>query len=918
MKFNVAELMLFTTCNYNCAYCGFAESGASRNADDMAPFRNKQYIDSVFNFFESHSTDTQKWILHLSGGEPLLMPNSDYFSRKFIDAGHKLGYNTNLSLPVEKNGWISNNPPEGIDSLIVSLHPESVAKLDVIVERARILREAGYPIVIRMVAHPKVLSNLPSYEEKFREINVSFAVNAFYSPSYPKAYTSAERETVVNYMRTNYQVIQLNGGLDMRGRRCKAGSGLICVALGRSGRGNVYPCVSTSNPQHCLGNIFEKNVKLYEHTIGCLREDKLCSCAIHFNHDILPSVDDSISQQKMLYGYKTNVSSSWRAWFAERNIKTSYHDVAPQGTKGGETELVLKKYQSEKPHQSIDFPLSQASEQISIPSFINWDAIDSSTIELCDDEMSLHIVGKPTKYNYLSQSPLFVLGAGVYQLRYYVSIAKGGVTIGLVDGRTGGWLAQQNHEIASQGRLNFVIKSRRKVRIVVASCNHQAERSSDVILSDVQLHGAHDIKQVVLAGRLELQKKYHQYFLERMLPFFYLLKLHGASIIGKTKIIKGYVVTNVVRAGYAVRSITMLDTGGGRYLLTADIGDDAISIFPVENGRLGKRSIVRFPHRSTPMYVNGLSLNDEVGRVLISFFNFDTAGQSEKNSYLASMPIPADLRAGSEIAVDNIPQCLSILLQRSGHWGYRGAAVLNRANGEKLIAVVDRDRSELSLLSWGGEKSDFKVDLLSLGDGVEPIGINFVANLGGIATYYITSRSTEQILVVGVDAEGRPRKKQSFPIPGLSRSSVAVGRFRSLDNYEVAVATWGGDPKELNTIEVGQVVVGQLRHDGAIESSLCFAAGVHPTDVAAGDLDGDGLDELVVLNYGSGINVTERRHPGGVQIFKFLGDSFRCIKEISLPNPRIAYIGDIDADGKNELVVSLFFEKRLAIVKYCD
>ena len=214
-------------------------------------------------------------------------------------------------------------------------------------------------------------------------------------------------------------------------------------------------------------------------------------------------------------------------------------------------------------------------------------------------------------------------------------------------------------------------------------------------------------------------------------------------------------------------------------------------------------------------------------------------------------------------------------------------------------------------------KLKFKEISCHLGFQAEPIGIGVLhAPSGKKHTYYLSLRASAEIVVIRISEDGGPSILQRMPITGLSRSSVAIGNFRGDGSCQIAVALWGGNPTDLNTVRRGQVVIGDLDETGRIDKLIYFDAGIHPTDLVSGDFDGDGVDELAVLNYGAGLGPTNRVDVGGIEVFKYQENSFTCISEIKLANPRIAAAIDIDGDGIDEIVVSLFFENKVAVIKY--
>ena len=920
MQYKVAELMLFTTCNYDCAYCGFATSGAVRDTRDLAPFQDKEYIDKIYDFFEKHSTAEQKWILHMSGGEPLLMPNLGYFARKFIQAGHKLAYNTNLSLPIESNGWMDDHPPEGIDSIIASLHAQSLGQIDKICNRVKILRDAGYPIVVRMVAHPQFIPEFPRFEKVFHDAGVSFAVNAFYSPTYPQAYTERERDTVIRYMRTNYQVIQLKGGLDMRGRKCRAGTDIICVALGASGGGEIYPCVSTSEPRLRMGNIFEGEVNFFNKDVGCMRADKICSCAIHFTHGAVPFADDTEAQTRMLTGCPDSVAETWSQWFKERGIKTKFHAGAPQGTSEGEKNVVLAERGLKD--KKLNDLLRDKGKPVTLPEFREW-ASQGSTQWGVESTTGVKFASQPTKYGYLAISPQVSLKAGLYQLRCKATLETGGITLGIQEHDGSAWIHQHNVQSTGYMRTNFSLDSDRRIRLVLAACNHFREENCTGQLEQMQLIGAHDRWALVSQRIATRYAELADFWLLQAKPRLLLRKLYmsahvgrGLAAIARTFRFKGYYHMDVLPAGYAVRSIAYLSDANRPCLVTADIGNDTMSVIPLEKGRATTRKVIQFPERSTPMYLSSVKNADGSQGLLACFFNFD---QSEESSNKTTVAYIKDIGSIENLGqVETVSDIGEIVLSRNGYWGFRGTKVIEDASGKQYIAAVDRELSQLHIRIGHINQSisNYSHTVVDLGEGVEPIGINGSLAQDGRPVFYATSRGEERLLVVKQNEHDQWHLSQSIDVGGLSRSSLAIGCFSRRDEKCVALGTWGGNPEDLNTPHQGQVVIGTLDEAGTITGLETLPGGIHPTDVAAGDLDGDGLDELVVINYGTGLGMKDRRHPGGIDIFKHQGGEWRKVASWALANPRIALIDDIDGDGKLELVVSLFFEERLAVFKY--
>jgi organic radical activating enzyme len=340
-QFRYIETMLFHTCNFNCAYCGFVTGGTVRYADDLAPYRDPDYIRAVLDFLERHEGG-YKWVVQLSGGEPLLMPNLPMFASSLIRRGNKIRYNTNLSLPIEKDSeWLDANPPEGIDVLMVSLHPEGMQKYDMMLERIAALKAMGYPIITRTVAHPKAFDWIDRVAGDMAKLDVSYTPLPMFSKAYPQAYSPEQRATLETHIKAFSGLIQLNGGLDVSGRLCHAGSRLFALGLGHTGGGDLFRCVSTHQYAK-LGNIFkDRHIRFLDGPKLCARPDRHCTCAFHFETDMVMGAEDSGTYTRMKAGHTEAAKPAFDDFARQNDLKFLYHrGPAPQGTEIGEELLI--------------------------------------------------------------------------------------------------------------------------------------------------------------------------------------------------------------------------------------------------------------------------------------------------------------------------------------------------------------------------------------------------------------------------------------------------------------------------------------------------------------------------------------------------------------------------------------------------
>lgn len=413
--------------------------------------------------------------------------------------------------------------------------------------------------------------------------------------------------------------------------------------------------------------------------------------------------------------------------------------------------------------------------------------------------------------------------------------------------------------------------------------------------------------------------------------FHYLIAFNRARIYVKAfthrlLFYKKYRLVDYIHSGYAIRAIDFIESFDRQtYLVTADVGDDTVSVFPIRNSSFDKRIPVRLPDKCAPIGISSVNLfskPDESEALLLSTFNFDETDTIRNVTDLGFFYSIDDLLEFAK--QDNIHYENSALyhnvLKRQGHWGFR--CVNTCVIGETVyVASCDRSTDMVCIIEIPKGAQEIKpeyIHKLDIGydtNRAEPVFVE-IASIRDNPVFIISQRCYPELTIISKNETGKFFIKQRVDVRGQSRSSVTVGKFRSDTQFDIALALWGGDPNNVNEVVKGELAVLLDDGTGSYSPPVLYKAGVHPTDVVSGDFDGDGLDEIAVLNYGSGLNYDDRIDPGSIQIFKYVDEEFTMIEEVYVPYPRIGVSKDLDNDGKDELFVSLFFDKCLVAIKY--
>jgi len=132
---------------------------------------------------------------------------------------------------------------------------------------------------------------------------------------------------------------------------------------------------------------------------------------------------------------------------------------------------------------------------------------------------------------------------------------------------------------------------------------------------------------------------------------------------------------------------------------------------------------------------------------------------------------------------------------------------------------------------------------------------------------------------------------------GRFTQSIAVGDFNGDGTQDLAVANATPSPP----YDTGLAVL-LGNGDGRFHAAQYFAAGVSPTFVAVGDFNGDGVQDLAVANYGT---FSSSYEDAGASVLLGNGDgTFQAAQYFRAGNSAVSLaVGDFNGDGVQDLVI---------------
>ena len=326
---------VYNDCNFTCQYCPIPEELLRPKSLAFKRFQDIGYHDQILSFFQKLHDHSGAWVVCLTGGEPLLMPNLEYLSSGLIRIGHKIRYNTNLSIALERRpDWFAANPPTGVDLFMVSIHKQS--DIDAVFARVSHLKSLGYRVIVRVVCTPQMLDVLDELEQRFRSCDVSLTPLPEFEfreadavlGAVPRAYTPAQRHYLEQRIKGFGELAMLYGGIDVSDRRCFAGSRMLFMhSHSVDHLAQISPCNLTS--EHVMADVAEfigPNPRKIESflrpgPLACLRQNKRCDCPGLVENDIIEGVPARFRYEQMSEGYVPALGASSAQWIDDFDVK---------------------------------------------------------------------------------------------------------------------------------------------------------------------------------------------------------------------------------------------------------------------------------------------------------------------------------------------------------------------------------------------------------------------------------------------------------------------------------------------------------------------------------------------------------------------------------------------------------------------
>ena len=266
--------------------------------------------------------------------------------------------------------------------------------------------------------------------------------------------------------------------------------------------------------------------------------------------------------------------------------------------------------------------------------------------------------------------------------------------------------------------------------------------------------------------------------------------------------------------------------------------------------------------------------------------NVSTPGTLNSSSFVGGSALSGtSVSTTGDVDADGITDILfltgdgTVSVQRGlspGGTSYGPAVKFAAGNNPVEINLTDLDGDGKPEIIVRNNRDNFDTAQIAVLRNTSTPGTLDVGSFAPKVDFYLLGSSYYTSMVVGdVDGDGKP--DISVGLPGASSGSGKIAVLRNLST-----------PGSFTT--------------ASLAAAVDIPAGVSPRSVSLGDINGDGKPDLVYVNYNSGSGNTISFLLNSVTAGSITPSSFSQSVSIPAPDVTSAFLQDIDADGKPDIV----------------
>lgn len=257
------DFLITQKCNYRCEYCSQSKQlteGRQEEADDATVNAFLKFLETLPRVFE----------ITISGGEPLCHKKFFYFVEEIVRLGFKISVVSNFSFPIETYKKLKDVAGDNLSELFVSLHLSQIKSPDEFLNKAEEfnLYKGKTVFTVASVLSDENCDTLKKVAAFTKEKNINFELQHMRIKNSFVEYTKEASDFI-----KGFPISKIKEASGTFGKICHAGINFLFIYQ----NGEVYRCYSSRfNRIHSMGNIKDKNFKIYKTPIPCL--NKNCTC----------------------------------------------------------------------------------------------------------------------------------------------------------------------------------------------------------------------------------------------------------------------------------------------------------------------------------------------------------------------------------------------------------------------------------------------------------------------------------------------------------------------------------------------------------------------------------------------------------------------------------------------------------------